>query len=252
MAVTGGASGIGAACCRHLAARGANVAVLDIDEENAGKVAQEIGGTSFTLDVSSETSVQKAVSAVSTSMGRIDGAITSAGIIQSPLRPDELSMDTYDRIYAVNQRGTYLCLREFGAHMLGRGSGSLVAISSITASRGTPLHAYGPGKAAITNMVWGLAGEWGRGGIRVNAIEPGYTLTAALQEQIDKGQRDPSRLAEYSALGRMLETDEIASVAGFLLSGDASGVTGTSIPVDAGLLQTLSWAPYGGARPPRD
>lgn len=248
IAVTGGASGIGAACAAHLARNGARVAVLDIDTARGQAVAEETGGAFFEVDVAIEQSVIAAVASVEQSMGPIVGAITSAGIVQSPERPEHLTMEVYDRVVAINQRGTFLSLREFARHMVGRGRGSLVAVSSVTAGRGTPLHAYAPTKAAVTNLVRGLAGEWGRAGIRVNAIEPGYTRTPGLQAQIDMKHRDPALLEENSALGRMVEPDEIASVAAFLLSEAASAVTGISMPVDAGFLEAGSWAPYGGVR----
>ena len=252
VAVTGGASGIGAACASELASQGAKVAILDIDEDGAHRVADEIDGTAFSVDVAQEESVISAVEAVEATMGAIAGGVTSAGIVQSPDAPENLPMDVYDRIVAINQRGTYLCLRELANRMIPRGKGSLVAMSSVTACRGTPLHAYAPVKAAVTNMVWGLAGEWGRNGIRVNAIEPGYTRTPAIQAQIDMGRRDPRLMAENSALGRMVEPDEIASVAAFLLSDAAFAVTGISMAVDTGFLQAGSWAPYGGVRPRRE
>ncbi|ATN37400.1 short-chain dehydrogenase (plasmid) [Rhizobium sp. ACO-34A] len=248
IAVTGGGSGIGAACAEVAAARGATVAVLDIDIGRAHEVATRIGGEAFHMDVTDERSVIAAIEQVEREMGPIAGGVTSAGIVQTPLPPEELDMVTYDRIYAVNQRGTYLSLREMARHMLPRRKGSLVAISSITARRSTPLHAYGPGKAAVTNLVGGLASEWGRAGIRVNAVEPGYTRTPALQAQIDAGHRDISLMNENSALGRMIEPAEIGTAVAFLLSDDASAVTGVSMGVDAGFYGAGSWAPYGGVR----
>lgn len=250
-AVTGGASGIGAACAHLLAGQGARVAILDRNADAAEAVAFDIGGLAVALDVSDEASVIAAIARVEDELGPVSGAITSAGIVQSPDAPETLSMEVYDQVYAINQRGTYLCLREFAARMIPRGQGSLVAISSVTARRGTPLHAYGPAKAAITNLVWGLAGEWGLSGIRVNAIEPGYTRTPAIQAQIDLGHRNTALLAVNSALGRMVEPEEVASVAAFLLSEAASAVTGVSMAVDAGYLNAGSWAPYGGVRKAR-
>ena len=246
--VTGGASGIGAACAEVAAARGAKVAVLDVNMDQARAVAERIGGKAFHLDVTQEESVIGAVAAVEREMGPIAGGITSAGIVQTPKPPAELEMEVFDRIYAVNFRGTFLSLRELARHMLPRRAGSLVALSSVTARRSTPLHAYGPGKAAVTNLVGDLAGEWGRAGIRVNAIEPGYTRTPALQAQIDLGHRDVALLQANSTLGRMVEPSEIGTVAAFLLSDDASAVTGVSMAVDAGFYQAGSWAPYGGVR----
>jgi NAD(P)-dependent dehydrogenase (short-subunit alcohol dehydrogenase family) len=248
IAVTGGASGIGAACGEVAAARGAKVAVLDINMDQARAVAERIGGQAFHIDVTDEQSVVDAIAAVEHNMGPIAGGITSAGIVQTPKPPTELDMAVFDRIFQVNFRGTFLSLREMAKHMIPRRSGSLVALSSITARRSTPLHAYGPGKAAVTNLVEGFSGEWGRAGIRINAIEPGYTRTPALQAQIDLGHRDVNRMNENSTLGRMVEPSEIGTVAAFLLSDDASAVTGVSMAVDAGFYQVGSWAPYGGVR----
>ncbi|WP_246746710.1 SDR family NAD(P)-dependent oxidoreductase [Agrobacterium burrii] len=248
VAITGGGSGIGAACAEAIAARGALVAVLDIDLEQARLVAGRIGGKAFLLDVTDEQNVISAIEAVERDMGPIFGGITSAGIVQTPVPPQDLDMAVYDRVYAINQRGTYLSLREMARHMLPRRKGSLVAISSVTARRSTPLHAYGPGKAAVTNLVAGLASEWGRAGIRVNAVEPGYTRTPGLQAQIDLGQRDVALMEDNSALGRLVEPNEIGAAAAFLLSDDASAVTGLSMAVDAGFYGAGSWAPYGGVR----
>ena len=248
IAITGGASGIGAACAAVAAARGARVAILDRNMDLARDVAAQTGGMAFHVDVTDERSVIDAIAMAERDMGPIAGAVTSAGIVQTPKPPSELEMEVFDRIYQVNFRGTYLCLREFAKHMLPRRAGSLVALSSITARRSTPLHAYGPGKAAVTNLVGGLAGEWGRAGLRVNAIEPGYTRTPALQVQIDLGHRDVDMMNENSTLGRMVEPSEIGTVAAFLLSDDASAVTGVSMAVDAGFLHAGSWSPYGGVR----
>lgn len=248
VAITGGASGIGAACAEVLAGRGAQVAVLDLNMDQARTVAERIDGKAFHVDVADEQSVVDAFGQVEAEMGPMAGGITSAGIVQTPQPPSEMDMDVFDKIYEVNFRGTFLSLREMAKYMLPRRSGSLVALSSVTARRSTPLHAYGPGKAAITNLVGGLAAEWGRAGVRVNAIEPGYTRTPALQAQIDLGHRDVSLMNENSTLGRMVEPSEIGTVAAFLLSGDASAVTGVSMAVDAGFYHVGSWAPYGGVR----
>lgn len=248
IAVTGGASGIGAACVQLLSERGATVAVMDINVALAEKTAELTGGTAFQLDVTSQDSIAAAIATVESQLGPIDGAVTSAGIVQPPLPPEELPIELYDRVYAINQRGTYLCLCEFARRMLPRRAGSLVTISSVTARRSVPLHAYAPAKAAVSNMTASLAGEWGRAGLRVNSIEPGYTRTPALQDQIDQGLRDTALLNENSTLGRMIEPVEVAKAAAFLLSDEASAVTGISMAVDAGFYCAGSWAPYGGVR----
>lgn len=247
--VTGGGSGIGAACARLLAARGARVVIADINEAAAEDVAGEIGGVAHQVDVRDEARIVEFAARVERETGPVAGLVTSAGIVQPPLPPEEIGLDLYDRIYAINLRGTFLCLRAFAGPMKARGRGAMVAISSITAGRSVPLHAYAPTKAAVTNLTMNLAGEWGRSGIRVNCIEPGYTLTPALKDQIDRGLRDPSLLEENSTLGRMVAPEEIAKAAAFLLSDEASAITGVALPVDAGFYCAGSWAPYGGVRP---
>lgn len=248
-AITGGASGIGAACAELLVARGARVAILDRNLDQAREVAGRLDGLAVHVDVKDPASVVEAFASVESVLGPMAGGIASAGIVQTPKPPAEMDLDVFDDIYAVNFRGTFLSLREMAKHMLPRRKGSMVALSSVTARRSTPLHAYGPGKAAVTNLVGDLAGEWGRAGLRVNAIEPGYTRTPALQAQIDMGNRDVRLMNENSTLGRMVEASEVGAVAAFLLSDDASAVTGVSMAVDAGFYHAGSWAPYGGVRP---
>ncbi|WP_132975435.1 SDR family NAD(P)-dependent oxidoreductase, partial [Pseudonocardia dioxanivorans] len=95
-------------------------------------------------------------------------------------------------------------------------------------------------------MTADLAAEWGRSGIRVNSVAPGYTLTPLLRERIERGERDPSNLAGESALGRMVDADEIAKAVCFLASDEASAITGVNLPVDAGWLVAPTWRTYDG------
>ena len=246
--ITGGASGIGAACARLFSARGAQVVIADVNEAKASRVAEEVGGVAFAVDVRDEVSVETLARRSEAEVGPTAILVTSAGIVQPPLPPEALPIDLYDQVLAINLRGTYLSARAFATYMLERRSGAIVTISSITAERSVPLHAYAPSKAAVTNLTMGLAGEWGRAGLRVNAIEPGYVRTPALQEQIDRGHRDPALLEEHSALGRMVEPEEVARAAAFLVSDEAGCITGVALPVDAGYFAVGGWAPYGGAR----
>jgi NAD(P)-dependent dehydrogenase (short-subunit alcohol dehydrogenase family) len=132
--------------------------------------------------------------------------------------------------------------------MARQGSGSIVTIASVCAWRSVPLHAYGPAKAAVVNLSQSLSAEWGRSGVRVNSISPGYTVTPALENAIRNG-RDVTVLKDNAALGRLVEADEVGKAAAFLLSDDASAITGIDLPVDAGWLAGSSWLPYGGVRP---
>jgi len=246
--VTGGASGIGAACCRVLAARGARVAVLDRVGERARDVASEVGGRAWVADVGDEGSLENAAAEIEADFGPVEVLVNSAGIIQQPQRPTDLSMEAYDQVVRIDQRGTYLASVIFARRMLPRGRGSIINIASIAGMRALPLHAYSPAKAAVISMTGCLAAEWGPNGIRVNAVSPGYTRTPALQNAIDRGERDVSLLERNAALGRLVEPDEIARVVAFLASPEASAITGANIPVDCGWLAAAPWGTYGGLR----
>ena len=248
--VTGGASGIGAACCRELWADGAKVVVLDRDLRRAEDVAKEIGGRAWRADVGDEKATEACAAAIEAEVGPVEVLVNSAGIIQVPVRPTEMMMSVYDDIVRVDQRGTYVASVAFGRHMVARRRGSIINIASVAGMRSMPLHAYGPAKAAVIATTECLAAEWGPAQVRVNAVSPGYTRTPALQAAIDKGERDPSALASNSALGRLVEPSEIAKVVAFLASPLASAITGANVPVDCGWLVAPSWHTYGGLRNP--
>ena len=245
--VTGGASGIGAACARELAARGAQVVLLDRDER-ASAVARDVNGRAFVVDVGDDAALERCAESVETEVGPVEILVNSAGVLQQPLPPDRLSMKVWDDVIRVDQRGTYLCSVVFGKRMATRGHGSIVNIASIVATRSVPLHAYAPAKAAVVSITECLAAEWGPAGVRVNAVSPGHTLTPALQDAIDKGERDASILERNNALGRMVEPVEVARAVAFLVSSDAAAITGVNLPVDCGWLVTGSWHSYGGLR----
>jgi NAD(P)-dependent dehydrogenase (short-subunit alcohol dehydrogenase family) len=178
--------------------------------------------------------------------------VNSAGILQRKLPPEQLDMAEWDKVIAVDQRGTYLCCAVFGARMASLGHGAIVNIASITGSRSIPLHAYAPAKAAVISITACLAAEWGRSGVRVNAVSPGYTLTEGLQAAIDRGDRNPADLHAQSAMGRMVKPEEVADAIGFLLSPAASAITGINLPVDCGWLAGSTWQTYGGVPPARN
>lgn len=245
--VTGGASGIGAACCRELAARGARIAVLDRDDR-AHAMAREINGRAWLVDVADETALAHCADAIEAEMGPVEILVNSAGIIQVPVPPERLAMSNWDEVVRVDQRGTYVAAVTFGKRMVARRRGSIVNIASVAGMRSMPLHAYAPAKAAVISMTECLAAEWGPAQVRVNAVSPGYTRTPALQDAVDKGERDVSRLAGNAALGRLVEPIEIARAVAFLAGPDAMAITGVNLPVDCGWLVAGSWHTYGGLR----
>jgi NAD(P)-dependent dehydrogenase (short-subunit alcohol dehydrogenase family) len=245
--VTGAASGIGAACCRELAGRGARIAMLDRDER-VYEVSREINGHAWIVDVADEDALKACADSIEKKLGSVEILVNSAGIIQVPLPPERLSMENWDEVVRVDQRGTYLAALVFGTRMAQRRRGSIVNIASVAGMRSMPLHAYAPAKAAVIAMTECLAAEWGPAQVRVNAVSPGYTRTPALQAAIDKGERDVSALAGNSALGRLVEPTEIARTVAFLASPDAAAITGVNLPVDCGWLVAGSWHTYGGLR----
>jgi NAD(P)-dependent dehydrogenase (short-subunit alcohol dehydrogenase family) len=250
--VTGGASGIGEACARELGACGARVVVADIDADKAEAVAASLkGAMPARLDVTDMAALEALAVQVEAAWGPPTILIASAGVIQRPLPPEELTMAAWDRVVAVDQRGLYMTCLAFGKRMAANGRRAIVNVASVTSFRSVPLHAYAPAKAAVVSITECLAAEWGRSGVRVNAVAPGFTLTPALQAAIDAGERDVAILSQNAAMGRLVATEEVAKACRFLVSDDASAITGVTLPVDAGWLVSGSWMTYGGVRPAR-
>jgi NAD(P)-dependent dehydrogenase (short-subunit alcohol dehydrogenase family) len=250
--VTGGASGIGKSCAEILAERGALVVVLDRDADAAAEVAKSIQGRAYELDISDAQAVERVAGLIEREIGAVHGLVANAGIIQSRAQPPEqLPMEDWDRIFSINVRGTFQCCVSFGGRMAKRGAGSIVTIASIAGMRSTPHHAYNVSKAAVLHMTTNLSVEWGRSGVRVNAVSPGYTLTPALEDAISRKLRDTTSLVAPTALGRMVRPSEVAHAVAFLLSDEAAAITGVNLPVDAGWLAGNSWGTYDGVPPSR-
>lgn len=243
--ITGGGAGIGAVCAQRLAAAGARVVVADLDENAALDTATGIGGVALPVDVGSEESIDAMVARAETEVGPIDILVNSAGIAQLSRRPEEFRQSSWDKIVAIDLRGTYIACVKVGALMARRGRGSIVNIASIGGMMNGPLHAYGPAKAGVIMLSGNLAGEWGRSGVRVNSVSPGHTLTPFLQSSFETGRRDRSPLDDFTALGRMVLPVEVANTVLFLASDLASAITGANLAVDCGANVTGGWRPYG-------
>lgn len=244
--VTGGAGGIGEATAKCLVAAGWRVVIADKAAERAEEAAHRVGAHALALDIADEPSVAAAAAWVEKNVGACAGLVACAAHLENPHRPEHQDLAEFDRIVAVNLRGTFLTMSKFGAAMLERGHGSIVTIASITALNSSPLVAYGPSKAAVIAMTRDFAGAWGRRGIRVNCVCPGPTRTPAVEASYARGERDPQLMTAQTALGHLVDPADVAEAIGFLLSDRARAITGVVLPVDAGTLTTQLWSLYGG------
>ncbi|TPK85502.1 SDR family oxidoreductase [Mesorhizobium sp. B2-4-14] len=239
--VTGGASGIGEATVRSFAAAGWRVVIADINDERGNAIAAELGAAAKTvsylhLDVSDEQAVSQFKQKVYAEHGLVSALVNSGGILQNAIRVTKMPIEDFDRIIDVNLRGTLLTARAFGEQMAQTGGGAIVNLCSLTTFQATPQPAYGMSKSALKMLTEIMAAELGPQGVRVNAVAPGYTMTPAMKQRIERGERDPSAVIAKSALRRFVEPKEVADAILFLCSPSASAITGITLPIDAGWL----------------
>jgi NAD(P)-dependent dehydrogenase (short-subunit alcohol dehydrogenase family) len=233
--ITGAARGIGEAIASCFIDNGATVAILDCDGPAAESTAARLGATGYRCDVSSRESVEAAAAAVLADHGRIDVLINNAGV--GLAGPSETFSDAdWATSIAVMQTGVFMCSQAVGRHMLERGKGTIVNISSINAWEAFPMRlAYCAAKAAVVAMTQVLAIEWAERGIRVNAVAPGVTRTALVQKGIDDGVIDVPAYTARTPMHRFGEPEEIARAVLFLACDeDSSFVTGTTLCADGG------------------
>lgn len=252
--ITGGASGIGEATARRLAADGYGIWILDADMSRAKTVAADITATggqanAIETDVAETTAVEDAARRIIESAGAPDVLVTSAGILHSAETLLDMDLAEHDRMWRVNYHGTVHACRAFGAPMLARGSGAIVTVGSINSFAALPLPAYCPGKTAILRLTEILAVELGRGGVRVNGVAPTYVLTPALQAKIDAGERDAAAIRASGALDMFVMPNHIADAVAFLCSPQAAAITGVMLPVDAGWCAATPYKSYTGGLP---
>ncbi len=243
--VTGAAGGIGLAITRRLLQDGWHVVATDVDQNALDAAASAISANSqpqfLRMNVADRSDVGAAAAALSANGRAIAGLVNAAGLLQDVTSFLTMGEQQQQAIWNVNYFGAVTCTQVFGELIAGAGGGSIVNITSINEHRPLPLHAYAPTKVALGALTTLTAGELGPAGIRVNAIAPGFTLTPILKAKIAAGKRDVKTIESHTALGRLVEPDEIAAVTSFLMSDDASAITGASIPVDAGWLATSHW-----------
>jgi NAD(P)-dependent dehydrogenase (short-subunit alcohol dehydrogenase family) len=230
--VTGGGSGIGAACCRRLAAEGASVAVLDCTGEAAEKIAAEIGGLALTADVANEQAVGAAIRTVADKFGPINILVNNAGVaVRKPVH--ELAEEDWTRVLDVNAKGAYLCSKH-ALRFWNESGGSIIHMSSVTGLTGVRNRgAYAAAKGALIALARTMAIEYAPRRIRVNCVCPGFVRTPFIARLLAT-EESAERLRLTHPLGRIGEPEDIANAVLFLASSESSWITGQCLAVDGG------------------
>jgi NAD(P)-dependent dehydrogenase (short-subunit alcohol dehydrogenase family) len=232
--VTGGASGIGGAIVEAYAAKGAEVAIVDLNEATAQAHADAVGhgARAFGCDVSDPESVEAAVAAVIEAFGRVDVLVNSAGVVM--LAPaEEISVSAWRTTLDVNLTGTFLMAQAVGRHMLAAGGGTIINLASQAASVALHEHvAYCASKFGVIGLTKVLASEWAGRGVTVNAVSPTVVLTELGRKAWEGPKGDA--LKELIPTGRFALPQEIAATAVFLASDSARMINGADLLVDGG------------------
>jgi 3-oxoacyl-[acyl-carrier protein] reductase len=263
-AVTGGAAGIGRAICLRLAAEGARVAVLDLDQARAQETvdACRAGGLALAVDVSDSAAVGSAVERIENELGRLDVFVNNAGAsgaehirrvtarmdaqraeaaagrIDTPLDAlVRLGDDEWRRLLSIHLDGTFYGTRAAARIMVGRGSGAIVNIASVCGIEGCAGHPhYSAAKAGIIGFTRSVAKELILQGVRVNAVAPGYVDSGSKLAEVDQRRR---AMALKTPAGRLGTPEEVAATVAFLASEDASYFVGATLSPNGGLLTAV-------------
>lgn len=238
--VTGGSRGLGKEMAEGLAEAGASLMLCARREEWLNETLEEFRGRGFTVegkiaDVSKPEDVQAVVDETVKTFGKIDVLINNAGISWGAM-PEEMSLEKWQKVLDVNLTGCFLMAQAVGREMLKRESGSIInitSVSGITSFPNGPFYAgYVASKAGLIGLTRELATSWGRKGIRVNAIAPGFFHSRLADAVIDIYERS---IQENNAIPRIGREGELKGAAVFLASDASSYITGQTIVVDGGM-----------------
>jgi 3-oxoacyl-[acyl-carrier protein] reductase len=236
--ITGGAEGLGFGIADRLASEGATIAIFDVNKDllsNTTKLFKEKGYSTegFAVDVSSEQQVQQAISAVESRFKKIDIMVNSAGIVgPSNTKITDYPVEEYDKIYAVNLRGSFLMTKYAIKVMEKNNYGRILLIASIAGKEGNPfMTGYSSTKAGVIGLVKGIGKEYAQSGITVNGLAPAVIKTAM------NDKTAPEQLAYMTAkipMGRLGTVEEVASIVSWIVSKEASFNTGCVFDISGG------------------
>ncbi|MCT2585836.1 SDR family NAD(P)-dependent oxidoreductase [Actinophytocola gossypii] len=238
--VVGGYGGLGAVICEQFAEQGAAVAIAGRSPEKATELAEKLTANGHTalplaLDVVDPGSIDAAVSEMDKAWGGIDVLVNSASKLVT-VPAEHFDPDEWTEVVRANLVGAFLLSQRVGRHMLERGSGRIIHLSSVRGDAGGRMgfSAYGASKAGVNLLVKQLATEWGGRGVTVNAVAPGFMRTDFV-EAAQQNQQFVARLRQRIPIGRFAEPDEVASAVTYLASPLARFVNGQVIYVDGGV-----------------
>jgi NAD(P)-dependent dehydrogenase (short-subunit alcohol dehydrogenase family) len=233
--ITGGAGGIGLETAKAMQQHGATVVISDINSARGETVAKELGMEFCPGDLTRSAHVANLANYVLEQHGRIDIAFNNAGIAHS-VPAEECTDEQWLKVVNINLNAVFYCCREFGKAMLAQGRGSIIntaSMSGLISNNPQPQCAYNAAKAGVIMLTKSLAGEWGKRGVRVNSISPGYINTPMTPR--DQIRPDWYELwMKFSPMDRIGEPQEIAPAVVFLASDASSFFTGSNLVVDGG------------------
>ncbi|WP_026776580.1 SDR family NAD(P)-dependent oxidoreductase [Polaribacter sp. Hel_I_88] len=238
--ITGAGSGIGKATAIHFANHGATVIVSDINLEKAQLVAEEIvtnGGKALPIkaNVAKFEDVEKLIKQTVAEFGKLDVIVNNAGIGPNLLRTHESTLRDWDRVISVNQTGVFYCMRVALTQFLEQGYGNIVNIASLAGLKASPNNiSYSASKFAVVGMTKSAAMEYATKNIRVNAVCPGYTESALLNQLLNAKPEMDTILKSVIPMKRYGKADEIADAVVWLASDNTKFITGQTITLDGG------------------
>jgi 3alpha(or 20beta)-hydroxysteroid dehydrogenase len=237
--ITGGAKGQGAGVARRFVAEGARVALLDVLDEPGRALAAELGGAARYVhcDVADEGQIAAAIDGAAAAFGGLDVLYNNAAIIAYGRRIADLRSEEWDRTMAVNLRGPFLCAKYALPHLIARGGGAIINVSSHGAFQASPTGVadYAVAKGGLVTLTYYLASEYGNEHVRANCLAPGPVPTD-LNKMFLGTEEGRAQTALWIPLGRVGTLDDIASAAVFLASDEAQWISGAVLRVDGGIV----------------